>query len=82
MTHDIEPKGYPKLDDPIVLDEPTGYPRYEVNHRPIRNRKDAQMYWQVYGGVLMEKIDAMTPWHVLQTKALTKFDETSDETVS
>jgi hypothetical protein len=41
------------------------YPKYEVNGRSMRDWEDAQMYWRVYGGVLMEKIDAMTPWHVL-----------------
>jgi hypothetical protein len=50
-----------------------GYPKYEVNDRPMRDWEDAQMYWQVYGGTLMEKIDWMTPWHVLQSKPLTKY---------
>jgi hypothetical protein len=51
---------------------PKEFPKYEVNDRPMPNWEYALMYWQVYGGVLMEKLDAMTPWHVLQTSELKK----------
>jgi acyl-CoA hydrolase len=43
-------------------------PRYTVNGRIMRDYEDANLYWQVYGGTLMEKLDRMTPAHVLQTK--------------
>ena len=46
--------------------------KYTVNNRVCTSYEDANLYWQVYGGVLMEKIDHMTPWHVLQTKPLTQ----------
>ena len=42
------------------------YPKYEVNHKAMQGWEDALMYWTVYGGLLMEKLDAMTPWHVLR----------------
>jgi acyl-CoA hydrolase len=44
--------------------------RYTVNHRIMRDYEDANLYWQVHGGVLMEKIDGL-PAHVLQSKPLT-----------
>jgi hypothetical protein len=43
------------------------YPKYEVNHKVMRDWNDALFYWMVYGGVLMEKLDVMTPWHVLRS---------------
>ena len=45
------------------------YPKYEVNNRIMRNWEDALLYWSIYGGVLMEKLDHMTPWHVLLDSA-------------
>ena len=47
------------------------YPSYTVNGRIMRGYEDANQYWQVHGGVMMEKLDAMTPAHVLQQKPLT-----------
>jgi hypothetical protein len=44
-----------------------GYPKYEVNNRIMRNWEDALQYFTVYGGVIMEKLDHMTPWHVLKS---------------
>jgi acyl-CoA hydrolase len=45
------------------------YPQYTVDGKVMRDYEDANLYWTVYGGVLMQKLDQMTPWHVLQTKA-------------
>ena len=47
-----------------------GYPKYEVDRRRMRDLEDAQMYLEVHGGTLMEKIDAMTPWHVLYGRVI------------
>jgi hypothetical protein len=45
------------------------YPQYEVNRKVFgTDYATANLYWQANGGILMEKLDAMTPWHVLQTK--------------
>ena len=45
------------------------YPQYEVNRKVFgTDYATANLYWQANGGILMEKLDAMTSWHVLQTK--------------
>ena len=45
------------------------YPQYEVNRKVFgTDYTTASMYWQLHGGILMEKLDHLTPWHVLQTK--------------
>ena len=47
------------------------YPQYTVNHKIFgSDYATANLYWSDRGGVLMEKIDYMTPAHVLQTKPL------------
>ncbi len=47
------------------------YPQYTVNGRTFgKDYETANMYWQLRGGVLMEKLDSMTPAHVLQTKPI------------
>lgn len=46
------------------------YPQYTVNGRVMLDYQDANLYWQVYGGTMMQKIDCMTPWHVLQSKPM------------
>ena len=43
------------------------YPKYEVNGKVMRDWTDAFRYWSVYGGVMMQKLDSMTPWHVLHS---------------
>jgi hypothetical protein len=63
----------PKMAEKHPLEQ--GYPKYEVNRRPMRDWEDAKIYLQVHGGTLMEKIDAMTPWHVLQSKPKTSHNE-------
>jgi hypothetical protein len=45
----------------------TNYPKYEVNGKVMRDYDDARLYFAIYGGVMMEKLDCMTPWHVLQS---------------
>lgn len=47
------------------------YPQYEVNGRIMRDYADAQQYWEVHGGTMMETLDNMTPGYVLQEKPLT-----------
>jgi hypothetical protein len=49
---------------------PQGYPKYTVNGRIMKDYNDASDYWTVHGGVMMEKLDNMTPAHVLQEKPL------------
>ena len=45
------------------------YPQYEVNRKVFgTDYTTASMYWQLHGGILMEKLDHLTPWYVLQTK--------------
>ena len=45
------------------------YPQYTVNGKKFgTDYETANMYWKIHGGVLMEKIDHMTPSHVLQKK--------------
>lgn len=46
----------------------TTYPKYEVNRRVFPTYEDALVYWEVHGGILMQKLDSMTPWHVLCQK--------------
>jgi hypothetical protein len=49
------------------------FPRYNVNGKDFGTSYElANMYWQVNGGTLMEKLDQMTPSHVLQQKELTE----------
>ena len=44
------------------------YPQYTVNGFKFgSDYKTANQYWLIHGGVLMEKLDTMTPWHVLQS---------------
>jgi len=44
------------------------YPQYTVNGKKFgTDYETANMYYKVNGGVLMEKLDPMTPWHVLQS---------------
>lgn len=49
---------------------PQGYPKYTVNGRIMKDYKDANDYWTVHGGTMMEKLDNMTPAHVLQEKPM------------
>lgn len=45
------------------------YPQYTVNGKTFgSDYETANMYWQNHGGTLMEKLDHMTPAHVLQSK--------------
>jgi len=46
------------------------YPQYTVNGRKFATYEEANFYWQAKGGTLMEKLDALTPAHVLQQTAL------------
>lgn len=47
------------------------YPQYTVNGKMFgSDYKTANMYWQLNGGDLIEKLDHMTPAHVLQSKPL------------
>ena len=51
----------------------TQYPQYEVNHKVFgQDYATANIYWQLNGGILMEKLDSMTPWHVLQSKEIVR----------
>ena len=44
------------------------YPQYTVNRHVFgTDYATANLYWHVYGGILMEKLDHMTPWHVLKS---------------
>src|SRR5271154_398921 len=49
---------------------PAGYPKYTVNGRIMKDYNDASDYWTVHGGTMMEKLDQMTPAHVLQEKPM------------
>jgi len=41
------------------------YPKYDVNKRQFDSFAEANQYHMVHGGLLMEKLDAFTPWHTL-----------------
>jgi len=46
--------------------------RYTVNGKMFGcDYATANVYWQIHGGILMEKLDSMTPWHVLRESPLT-----------
>ena len=48
--------------------KPAQYPQYTVNGHVFGTEyQSANLYWSVYGGVMMEKLDCMTPWHVLKS---------------
>lgn len=60
------------LTDSGAKSQPVTYPKYTVNGKTFGTDYDqANMYWQANGGTLMEKLDSMTPWHVLQSKPQT-----------
>lgn len=46
----------------------TVYPYYSVNGRTFATYAEANLYWQVKGGNLIEHLDRLTPAHVLQSK--------------
>ena len=49
------------------------FPQYDVNGKKFGgDYATANMYWMVNGGTLGERLDQMTPWHALQTKAEVK----------
>lgn len=42
--------------------------RYTVNGKMFgSDYAMANVYFMVHGGVMMEKLDSMTPWHVLKS---------------
>ena len=48
--------------------EQVKYPQYIVNGLLFGSDYQlANLYWHVQGGILMEKLDGYTPWHVLKS---------------
>jgi hypothetical protein len=67
ITHNTQNEGQSPEVSTMIQISRAQYPKYEVNGKVMRDYNDARLYFSIYGGVMMEKLDQMTPWHVLQS---------------